>query len=206
MIALAPTPSGNGYWLLARDGGVFTFGAASFYGSLGATPVASGVLRMVSAQDGHGYWLVSHDGAVYPFGSAVNAAMPTTGLMFDVESAGDVAVTWALQQLGKPYAFGGTGPASFDCSGLVMRAWQAAGVQLPRVAADQYGASPHVPLAALQPGDLVFYATNPADPSTIYHVSMFLGGTQVVNAPQPGEVVRVEAMGSPDLMALGTRP
>ena len=65
------------------------------------------------------------------------------------------------------------------------------------VAADQYAASPPVPLAGLQPGDLVFYATNPADPSTIYHVSMFLGGTKVVSAPQTGEVVRSRTSAAP---------
>jgi hypothetical protein len=206
VIALAPTPSGDGYWELAKDGGVFTFGKASFYGSLGAAPPASGVLRMVSARDGHGYWLVSHDGDVVPFGSAVTASMPTTGLIFDVETQGDVAVVWALGQLGKPYLWGGSGPDSFDCSGLVMRAWQAAGVQLPRTAAQQYGASPLIPLAALRPGDLVYYATNLADPSTIYHVSMFLGGTKVVSAPQTGEVVRVQNFAGSDLVPMGTRP
>ena len=206
VIALAPTPSGDGYWELAKDGGVFTFGKAAFYGSLGGAPVASGVLRMVSARDGQGYWLVSHDGEVVPFGSATTGTMPTTGLMFDVENRGDVAVVWALQQLGKPYLWGGSGPDAFDCSGLVMKAWQAAGVLLPRIAADQYAASPKVALTALQPGDLVYYASNPADPSTIYHVSMFIGGTKVVSAPQPGEFVRVENFGGTGLVAFGTRP
>jgi hypothetical protein len=206
VIGITPTPAGDGYWELAKDGGVFTFGRAAFYGSLGAAPVSSGVLRMVSARDGRGYWLVSHAGEVFPFGTSVSAAMPTTGLMFDVETQGDVAVLWALGQLGKPYLWGGTGPASFDCSGLVMKAWQAAGVSLPRTAAEQYTAGVQVPLANLRPGDLIYYATNTADPSTIYHVSMFLGGTKVVSAPQTGEVVRIQNYGTADVVPMGSRP
>src|SRR5579872_6019425 len=72
---------------------------------------------------------------------------------------GSVALVWALQQLGKPYLWGAAGPDAYDCSGLALRAWEAAGVQLPRVAADQYGAGVHVPVGDAEAGDLVFFAT-----------------------------------------------
>ena len=66
------------------------------------------------------------------------------------------------------------------------------GIQLPRVAADQYAASPKV--ADLQPGDLVFYATDPGDPATIHHVAIWLGGAMMLEAPQSGSVVKVSDM------------
>jgi cell wall-associated NlpC family hydrolase len=87
-----------------------------------------------------------------------------------------------------------------------MRAWQAAGVTLPRIAADQYGAGELVPMAAAAPGDLVFFATNPADPSTIDHVGIYLGGGMMVDAPHTGAVVRVEAVWPSGLVPLVTRP
>ena len=188
VIGIAARPGGDGYWLLAKDGGVFSFGAATFHGSLGNTALASGVLRIVSSADGRGYWLISHAGEIFPYGSAVGRSMATTGLVFDVETRGDLAVLWALSQLGKPYQWGGTGPDSYDCSGLVMRAWQAAGETIARVAAAQYASGGHVPLSQLQPGDLVFLATHTDDPSTIYHVMMYLGGNKVVEAPYTGQV------------------
>jgi cell wall-associated NlpC family hydrolase/peptidoglycan hydrolase-like protein with peptidoglycan-binding domain len=67
------------------------------------------------------------------------------------------AVSFVHAQLGKPYRWGGTGPNSYDCSGLVYAAYRSAGLILPRVAQDQYDQLPHVPLSALQPGDLLFF-------------------------------------------------
>src|SRR5579871_1200223 len=82
------------------------------------------------------------------------AAAPAPG---PTGGQGPVALVWALQQLGKPYLWGAAGPDAFDCSGLALRAWEAAGVQLPRVAADQYGAGMHVPVGDAEAGDLVFF-------------------------------------------------
>jgi cell wall-associated NlpC family hydrolase len=64
-----------------------------------------------------------------------------------------VAVRFALAQLGKPYRWGADGPKSFDCSGLVLTSYRAAGVHLPRVSRQQYGAGKLVPLSALRAGD-----------------------------------------------------
>jgi cell wall-associated NlpC family hydrolase len=104
------------------------------------------------------------------------------------------AVRWALAQLGDPYRWGTSGPDSFDCSGLTSSAYRAAGVAIPRVSRAQWGAGPHVAVANLLPGDLVFYADNPADPATIHHVGMYIGNGLMVHAPHTGDVVRVASI------------
>jgi len=67
---MAPTASGNGYWLVARDGGIFSFGDAPFYGSLGGTRLNAPVVDVDVAPDGAGYWLTAEDGGIFAFGSA----------------------------------------------------------------------------------------------------------------------------------------
>jgi cell wall-associated NlpC family hydrolase len=104
------------------------------------------------------------------------------------------AVRWALAQLGDPYRWGATGPDRFDCSGLTSSAYRAAGVSIPRVSRAQWGAGPHVQVANLLPGDLVFYADNPRDPATIHHVGMYIGNGLMVHAPHTGDVVRVASI------------
>lgn len=104
---------------------------------------------------------------------------------------GSVAAAWALAQLGRPYEWGAAGPDAFDCSGLVLRAWEAAGVELPRVAADQYRAAGQVPVAEAVPGDLVFFTPDPAEPAAIEHVGIVVGPGIMVDAPHSGAVVRV---------------
>jgi len=104
--------------------------------------------------------------------------------------AGQQAVEWALGELGTPYVWGGTGPEAYDCSGLVMRAWQEAGVDIPRVTTDQLAHSNRVGLDELQPGDLLFYNRGP-DPQP-GHVTMYAGDGEMINAPSSGEVVRLD--------------
>ncbi|MFI5041111.1 MAG: NlpC/P60 family protein [Acidimicrobiales bacterium] len=124
----------------------------------------------------------------------------------DAAQLGGVAAEWALLRVGLPYEWGGTGPGSFDCSGLVLRAWEAAGILLPRVAADQFGAGIHVPVADASVGDLLFFATDPRDPTTIHHVAIYLGGGLMVEAPHPGASVRVVAVYPDGLVPVVTRP
>lgn len=100
-------------------------------------------------------------------------------------ASAQVAVDTALAQLGKPYRWAGSGPNSFDCSGLTSFAWRAAGVSIPRSSRAQYGATTRVSRADLRPGDLVFYH------SPISHVAMYIGGGRVVEAPNSGNVVRI---------------
>ena len=104
------------------------------------------------------------------------------------------ALSFALDQLGKPYVWGAEGPDSFDCSGLTMRAYESAGYQLPRTAAEQSMVGTPVDVADLLPGDLLFYATDPSDLSTVHHVVMYAGAGLVVHAPHTGDVVRLGPM------------
>jgi cell wall-associated NlpC family hydrolase len=99
-----------------------------------------------------------------------------------------VAVQFAYAQLGKPYVYGGAGPSSYDCSGLTMQAWGAAGVGLPHSAAGQQAMLPSVSLSALEPGDLVFYGA-PA-----YHVAIYIGGGRIIQAPHTGAYVEISSL------------
>lgn len=114
-------------------------------------------------------------------------------------AASDVAVraiAFAYDRLGTPYLWGGTGTVAdhgeFDCSGLTQAAYGSVGVKIPRVAADQWYAGPHVPRNQLQPGDLVFFANNVNDPSTIHHVGIYVGGGAMIDAPHTGATIRFD--------------
>jgi peptidoglycan DL-endopeptidase CwlO len=97
----------------------------------------------------------------------------------------------AESRIGMPYVWGAEGPAAFDCSGLVQWSLAQAGVQIPRVAVDQARAGPLVPLTQLQPGDLLFYHTDPTAPTYISHVAIYLGAGKMLQAPRPGLDVEV---------------
>jgi cell wall-associated NlpC family hydrolase len=96
-----------------------------------------------------------------------------------------IAVQFALDQVGKPYIFGAAGPSAFDCSGLTMAAWHAAGVNLPHSAADQYNYGHHVSRDQLKPGDLIFFY------QPIGHVTIYIGNGLMVSAPDESEPVSV---------------
>jgi peptidoglycan DL-endopeptidase CwlO len=100
------------------------------------------------------------------------------------------AVAFAYNQLGCPYVFGGTGPcgSGFDCSGLTMSAWASAGVQIPRTSYGQ-ASLPQVPRSDLQPGDIIEFAGES-------HVGIYVGGGELIDAPQPG--MNVEKVGLSD--------
>jgi cell wall-associated NlpC family hydrolase len=115
------------------------------------------------------------------------------------------AVRAALGQVGKPYRWGATGPGSFDCSGLTRFAYTHAGLTLPRTSRQQWSAGRHVQVEGLRPGDLVFWAHDAADPSTIHHVGMYVGQGLMVHAPHTGALVRVDAL-RPFGYAGATRP
>jgi cell wall-associated NlpC family hydrolase len=98
-----------------------------------------------------------------------------------------IAVQEAYRQLGKPYRWGAEGPDSFDCSGLSKWAWAKAGVYLPHYSRAQYNEGRHVSQSELQPGDLVFFG-NP-----IHHLGIYVGGGNMIHAPQTGDVVKVSS-------------
>ncbi len=101
------------------------------------------------------------------------------------------ALRAAESRQGLPYVWGAAGPSSFDCSGLVQWSFAQAGVRMPRVAADQARTGPAVPVSQLQPGDLLFYHTDPTAPGYISHVAIYLGNGWMIQAPQPGMTVQV---------------
>jgi cell wall-associated NlpC family hydrolase len=114
----------------------------------------------------------------------------------------------AVSRLGMAYVWGAAGPTTFDCSGLVQWSLAQAGVVMPRVAADQARTGPAVPVSALQPGDLLFYHTDPTAPDYISHVAIYLGNRQMIQAPEPGmnvEIVPVD-LGSDFAGAVAVSP
>ncbi|RKT11883.1 LysM domain-containing protein [Streptomyces sp. 1114.5] len=103
------------------------------------------------------------------------------------------AVSFAESKVGQAYVYGGTGNGGWDCSGLTQAALRAAGVSIPRVAADQAAASTHVSLDSLQPGDLLFWSNNGQD-SGVYHVAIYVGGGKYVEAANPSAGVREQTI------------
>ncbi|MFW3173104.1 C40 family peptidase, partial [Geodermatophilus sp. CPCC 206100] len=110
-------------------------------------------------------------------------------------AAAQKAVDRALAQRGKPYVWAAEGPGSFDCSGLVLFAYQAAGVSLPHSSRLQSQTGRTVSRAEARPGDLVaFY-------SPVSHIGIYLGNGQMVHAPTSGDVVKVASVDD-----MGTTP
>jgi peptidoglycan DL-endopeptidase CwlO len=106
-------------------------------------------------------------------------------------SAGTKAAKFACSQIGKSYVFGADGPNSYDCSGLTMKAWAAAGVPLPHNAARQRGTVDSISRSELKVGDLVFYYPDTS------HVAVYVGDGYIVDASKPGIPVRMHKTSQP---------
>jgi cell wall-associated NlpC family hydrolase len=108
-------------------------------------------------------------------------------------AAAGSAIQFALAQQGKPYEWGAATNQqnSFDCSSLMLQAYRAAGILLPRVSQDQFHAGALLPVDQAQPGDLLFWAYDTSSPATIHHVAMYLGDGKIVEAQQTGVPVHV---------------
>ncbi len=103
------------------------------------------------------------------------------------------AVSYALAQIGTPYRWGGESPGvGFDCSGLTQAAWAAAGIAIPRTSEAQWSGLPHVPLDAIQPGDLLFFNPGEFIAGLPGHVGIYIGNNEMVDAPHTGATVRIE--------------
>ena len=123
--------------------------------------------------------------------SSLKAAKSASG----VSGRAGTALKYALKQIGDRYVFGAAGMVTWDCSGLTMRAYQAAGVSLPHSSAAQARMGKKVSYGSLKPGDLLFYGR------PVSHVGIYLGGGKMVHAPRSGSRVKVAASGS-----LGRKP
>lgn len=118
-----------------------------------------------------------------------NAPPPSSGAAAAIEEA--------KRQLGKPYEWGGSGPDTFDCSGLTSWAWRAGGKSLPHSSQSQYSATSRVAFTDIQPGDLLFYG-NP-----IHHVALYVGDGQMIEAPETGKNVRYASIYRKDYTGAG---
>lgn len=112
-------------------------------------------------------------------------SLASAGKYGNVSGRGGIAIKYALQQIGDKYVFGADGLVYWDCSGLTMRAFQAAGVSLPHSSRAQYNYGKSVARKDLQPGDLVFFG------KPISHVGIYLGGDRMLHAPRSGSRVKI---------------
>lgn len=128
-----------------------------------------------------------------------DAAPPPAPVTLDPNASGpggtavQRAIAFAEAQLGEPYVWAGAGPNTWDCSGLTMMAWAAAGIALPHYAAAQYDLGTPIPVADAQPGDLLFWSNN-GQPSGIHHVALYLGDGRFIEAPHTGAYVRYNSI------------
>ncbi|WP_020667944.1 C40 family peptidase [Amycolatopsis nigrescens] len=134
-------------------------------------------------------------------GQGAGAALPPN-------EAAAAAIQFALGEQGKPYVWGATGPNSYDCSGLMLRAYESAGITLDRVSRDQFKDGAMLPVEQAQPGDLLFWGYDESDPSTIHHVAMYLGDNKIVEAQQTGVPVHTRAVSwdESELLPQAVRP
>ena len=123
--------------------------------------------------------------------SSLAAAKSAAG----VSGRSGIALKYALAQIGDRYVFGAAGLTTWDCSGLTMRAFQAAGVSLPHSSAAQSRMGKSIPFGQKKPGDLLFFGR------PVSHVGIYLGGGRMVHAPRSGSRVKVA-----DASSLGRKP
>jgi cell wall-associated NlpC family hydrolase len=123
------------------------------------------------------------------------------------------AISYAKAQLGEPYAFGGAGPSSWDCSGLTMKSYSSAGVYIGTHSVNnQYQTAKSqgrlVKVNAIKAGDLLFYSSGGSTANgSMYHVTMYIGNGQMIEAPRPGTSVRIVAVrGASDRLNPGYLP
>jgi peptidoglycan DL-endopeptidase CwlO len=149
--------------------------------------------------------------------SVVSAEMPPASSVAGCSTAGGVpaitapdqavatAIAYAEQQLGKPYQWGATGPDAFDCSGLVMMAYRAAGIDIARTSQAQWATEPRVAASQVQPGDLVFFVGADGTPTSPGHVGLVIGNGKMIEAYATGFPIRVATYTDRDPIGF-TRP
>ena len=198
------------------------YAASRFYAALVQVPSWQSLPLTVAAQavqasghpDAYAQWEPLGDALAATFsgeadncltGNGTSGGVPTSGiprlpkgfaLPSGTAAAVITAIDYATAQVGKPYVWGGTGPDGYDCSGLVMMAYRAAGIDLPRTTYQQvYAGTPVYSLSQLQPGDLLFTPGSDGTPELPGHVGMFIGTYHghglVVQAPESGEDIKI---------------
>jgi hypothetical protein len=166
--------------------------------------------NMLAAYNAGAYAVIKY-GGVPPYRETRNYVRTITTLAKSFEApVGRVepsrqaagAIYYAQQKLGTPYLWGGNGTPEqrgrFDCSGLTRAAYASVGIELPRVANDQYNAGPHPERGELLPGDLVFFSDDLTDSRAIRHVGIYVGGGYMIDAPYTGAVIRFDRIDTPD--------
>ena len=118
----------------------------------------------------------------------------TTSISVPNQSVATV-IAFARQQIGKPYLWGGTGPDAFDCSGLMMMAYRAAGIDIPRTSELQWLWGPRVAAGHEEPGDLVFFAGSDGTVASPGHVGLVIGPDLMIEAYATGFPIRIAAFG-----------
>jgi peptidoglycan DL-endopeptidase CwlO len=153
------------------------------------------------------YWANLYASGGYAVGPAALDSAPQClpGVTLTSDTAAATAISYAEQQLGKPYQWGGTGPDAFDCSGLVMMAYRAAGIDIPRTSQQQWVWGPRISPSQVQPGDLVFFAGSDGTTASPGHVGLVIGGGLMIEAYATGFPIRIAPYG--DRSPVGfTRP
>ncbi len=115
---------------------------------------------------------------------------PGTTRVSGAGNTGEKAAAYALQQVGVPYRYGGSGPDGFDCSGLVQYSYSRAGLSVARTTAQLWTTTRAVDRQELQVGDLLFFRFN----GKMSHVAMYIGGQRFVHAPSSGKAVTVASL------------
>lgn len=133
--------------------------------------------------------------------SQATTTVPAQSQAAPASGKGAIAVAEARKQLGKPYVYGGSGPDSFDCSGLTAWAWKAAGVRLSHSAYTQWFETSRVPIDQVQPGDLLFFGDDGVE--SIHHDAIYIGGGEMIEASQTGTPIRIRGWRSVDLVGAG---
>jgi cell wall-associated NlpC family hydrolase len=177
---------------MAKSGGTGWVGALAVMVVMGVA--GSHVSGSAGSSSGHG------GGAAATLESLLGSIQVPSSSAAPAGAAG-TAIRFAEAQIGKPYVWGGTGPDGFDCSGLTMQSWAAAGISIGRTSEDQWATAQQngwvIPASQRGPGDLVFYNV-PGDTQAVpNHVAMLVSRSQEIEAYATGTPVRLAGIGAP---------
>lgn len=169
------------------QGAIFAYNHASWY--------VQDVLNFASNYAAGGFTVTA--AASQPGGSSTCTGNAVLASQTTPNAAVATAISYAERQLGKPYLWGGTGPDAYDCSGLVMMAYRAAGIYLARTSQEQWATEKRVPPSQVRPGDLVFFAGADGTPTAPGHVGLVIGGGKMIEAYATGFPIRISTYGKP---------